>query len=245
MWKDELVEILFSSDPSKLNVKKAINLKYKNMPSFLYKYKDFNDKYSLELLKSNEMYLSRPTEFNDPFDCALKMATKDLPDDYIRNVLTESIIKRMKRQGYKVSNKELTKLKRKKDIVHSLAKFIVKKRAPPNIMIEDREKLIESEEKIFREGYIDPEFKKNIHVTCFTETYDSILMWSHYANNHEGFCVKYDFKELGLNNPVARFIFPVIYKDTLFDLKDYIPDSNKDFGNVLKNIWETLRLKRF
>ncbi|MDH2660048.1 hypothetical protein, partial [Methanobacterium formicicum] len=53
MWREELTEILFSSDPSKLNIKKAINLKYENTPSSLYKYKDFDDKgYSLKLLKN-------------------------------------------------------------------------------------------------------------------------------------------------------------------------------------------------
>lgn len=28
-------------------------------------------------------------------------------------------------------------------------------------------------------------------ISCFTETYTNPLMWSHYANSHEGFCVGY------------------------------------------------------
>jgi len=120
LWKDELVEILFSSDPSKLNVKKAINLKYENTPPSLYKYKDFNDKYSLELLKSNKMYLSRPSEFNDPFDCALKMAMKDLNETYIRNVLLEYIFDDLHQNGFDVSHKEFIRLRRKKKSYSSL-----------------------------------------------------------------------------------------------------------------------------
>ena len=88
MWKNELIEILFSNDPSKLDIKKAINLKYNHTPASLYKYKAFDDKeHSLELLKTDEMYLSRPTAFNDPFDCGVKLASKDLPETYIKEFI--------------------------------------------------------------------------------------------------------------------------------------------------------------
>ena len=83
-------------------------------------------------------------------------------------------------------------------------------------------------------GYLDLGLIKSIHVACFSETKESILMWSHYADNHKGFCVEYDFKELGISNPFARFIFPVIYTDTIFDMKDYLPDSNKEFDDLKK-----------
>lgn len=234
LWKEELAESLFSSDPSKINIAKAINLKYGNTPSSLYKYRDFDDKgYSLELLKSNQMYLSRPSEFNDPFDCSLKMAGKDLDEDYIRDVLLKHIFDDLKQRGFDVSNKEFNKLRRRKNLIHHITKFIVKK-TKPNIPLKERAKYIENEKRGFKEGYLDFGLKKNIHLTCFSETYESILMWSHYANQHKGFCIEYDFKELGLDNSVTRFIFPVIYQNSIFDMKDYMPDSNKEFVNVLK-----------
>lgn len=34
-------------------------------------------------------------------------------------------------------------------------------------------------------------------VTCFSESNDDTLMWSHYAEGHTGFCVEYDFHGLG------------------------------------------------
>jgi hypothetical protein len=234
LWKNELIKILFSSDPSNINVEKAIDLKYKNTNSSLYKYKSFDeDNYSLELLKTDKMWLSRPTSFNDPFDCGLKLASKDLPDNYIKDVLVEYVFNDLK-QNFGCSNKELGKLKRSKEVVSDLAKFIVKT-TKPNISLEERTIRIEEEKKAFKEGYLDLGLKKNIHVACFSETYESILMWSHYANDHKGFCIEYNFKELGLNNHVTRFIFPVIYNNTIFDMKDYLPDSNKHFENVLEN----------
>lgn len=34
------------------------------------------------------------------------------------------------------------------------------------------------------------------YISCFSERKDSLLMWSHYANSHKGFCVEYDLKLL-------------------------------------------------
>ncbi len=36
---------------------------------------------------------------------------------------------------------------------------------------------------------------KNIGICCFSRTKDSILMWSHYASKHQGFCVEYKTNE--------------------------------------------------
>ena len=47
---------------------------------------------------------------------------------------------------------------------------------------------------------------KNIGVSCFSRKNDSILMWSHYAENHKGFCIEfynnrneYDLNPLDIN----------------------------------------------
>lgn len=52
-------------------------------------------------------------------------------------------------------------------------------------------------------------------MTCLSETHDNTLMWSHYANNHEGICVEYDLKLLQ-NDPlkICNHLFPVLYCDT-------------------------------
>ena len=34
---------------------------------------------------------------------------------------------------------------------------------------------------------------QDIGVLCLSEIADSMLMWSHYANHHRGFCIEYDF----------------------------------------------------
>ena len=36
----------------------------------------------------------------------------------------------------------------------------------------------------------------NVKIICFSEVYDSMLMWSHYADNHKGFLLAYDINDL-------------------------------------------------
>ena len=47
--------------------------------------------------------------------------------------------------------------------------------------------------------------KSNVGIACLSETYDNVLMWSHYAGNHSGICVGYSGTELkgGLSDHVS------------------------------------------
>jgi hypothetical protein len=51
--------------------------------------------------------------------------------------------------------------------------------------------------------------KVSMGIACLSEVPDSILMWSHYANNHRGFCVAYNLLEL--NQKLKFSAVPVIY----------------------------------
>lgn len=56
--------------------------------------------------------------------------------------------------------------------------------------------------------------------TCLSETPSSILMWSHYAMNHTGFCIEYDFNSLpSESNYIAEHLEKISYKDQLPSLK--------------------------
>ena len=53
------------------------------------------------------------------------------------------------------------------------------------------------------------ELKTTIGIACFSEVFDSLLMWSHYANNHSGICVEYDL--LKMNKQLSYSPVPIIY----------------------------------
>lgn len=65
------------------------------------------------------------------------------------------------------------------------------------------------------------EIKACTAISCFSEKKDSILMWSHYANNHTGICVCYDIFELMRLN---RILVPVWYRNE--KVKPFIVNSD-------------------
>lgn len=50
----------------------------------------------------------------------------------------------------------------------------------------------------------------NVGILCITEVPDDLLMWSHYANSHRGFCLGFERTEQNILGRQAR---PVVYQD--------------------------------
>lgn len=88
-----------------------------------------------------------------------------------------------------------------------------------------------------------------IGVTCFSERPDNILMWSHYANKHTGFCVEYDFNRLK-SVDAKLMLFPVIYTKKrpilpigAFDFSDLNNVKVKEKDLPLPDLIETMLIK--
>ena len=56
-----------------------------DIPTILYKYRDWGNPYNKKLLTDNEVYFASPREFNDPLDCAIpfRYDEKDLTEENI------------------------------------------------------------------------------------------------------------------------------------------------------------------
>jgi hypothetical protein len=130
------------------------------VPAILYKYYEF-DKYSQLIFENNEIFFSSPKSFNDPFDSKIKISF----------------------QG-----------------TRSQKKLFFRKHSPQTRPDFSRKKHLEMEKHIMRdeisiqkmESEIQNNFenvRKQMGVFCLTEKKDNILMWSHYTNEHTGFCV--------------------------------------------------------
>jgi hypothetical protein len=55
-------------------------------------------------------------------------------------------------------------------------------------------------------------------ICSFSAVSDSILMWSHYGSNHQGFCIEYDLEKFDPDDAFLRNLYPVTYSHQLFDL---------------------------
>lgn len=68
-----------------------------------------------------------------------------------------------------------------------------------------------------------PEKVRSLYkAACFTESVHNMLMWSHYADYHKGFCLAYSAKDIMYN--LLR-IFPVVYTEERVDATDFMFNS--------------------
>lgn len=133
-------------------------------PNKIYKYESFSSQ-SLKNLKAQSFYFGSPLGFNDPYDCALKAGIENPSKSEVSQF----------RQHY---------LEETKDFAEAHEEFKAK---------TDKELIqiiINSTKTVLEEN--TQNFLKNRGVTCFSETENDLLMWSHYGGAYKGFCLEFD-----------------------------------------------------
>lgn len=59
-------------------------------------------------------------------------------------------------------------------------------------------------------------------IACFCESIESVVMWSHYAQNHQGFALEYNLRDT-LTHPIKNVgIYPLIYNEERLDVSLYM-----------------------
>lgn len=61
---------------------------------------------------------------------------------------------------------------------------------------------------------------ERLYICSLSEVGDSPLMWSHYADEHRGFCIEYNLREVETMF-CRQFLYPVVYQSTPPDLSPY------------------------
>lgn len=201
-------------------------------PSDLFRYRSCSE-YSFDALEKDQFILMKPTLFNDPYDSLI----------YVDK---SAII-----NGLKKDEKEneqsliiLDKLKTDEQFRQSQIELLGEKfvnyfsNATPFKDQDDYSFHKELSSKFFSK-FIDnlttlslASLKQSSYVGCLSGKIDSILMWSHYAQNHEGFALCYDFKsryaiDVGSHKYIGsefidKKLFPVRYSKERFDATYYV-----------------------
>jgi len=66
--------------------------------------------------------------------------------------------------------------------------------------------------------YDSSSFRNLVRVGCFTTNPNSVVMWSHYANQHKGICIEFSGSSMLSNAEFFKLLHPVRYTERLFDL---------------------------
>ncbi len=203
-WQEEFLEMMFSIDHLKIDIEGAFKLKSKNIPNRIYKYRTCNSN-SLKNLIDGTVWLGDPASMNDPYECTLF---------FDANVLrTQDAAKHLDDQVESLLD-EVPPAQR--EILRSVM---------TNVANTSDEEFVK---------YLSGQIKQTLKFCSFSERVDSTLMWGHYAESHKGFCVEYDLKSVMPQNQTIRNLFPVIYKNSLFDITKIMAQIGRkeDFNNL-------------
>lgn len=72
------------------------------------------------------------------------------------------------------------------------------------------------------------------NVTCFSETWESVPMWSYYADSHRGVCMKYDFNLLDREKQSHRNILTSLQKVWYSQYRPF--DKDGEFSPFIKGL---------
>lgn len=130
--------------------------------SIIYKYRNWSNTDHKNILLQNEIYLAPPSSFNDPFDCGITQSFKDLTED--------------EKEEY---------------MINAGKQMFLRYNNYPGFNLEKQFKDLEARFKKLKNFQLDYDTyhynMQNDHFGVFSGStkWDSILMWSHYSDNHK------------------------------------------------------------
>lgn len=135
-----------------------------------------------DVIENSTIRLTQPEDFNDPFE--FKPVVSSVAEKEEFNRLFEEIIDAQVEEILASYPSEIRSLIPKKQLIKTTRELFKNNEAT---LVSQFKKLGKESTRIFNE-------KSNelIGVLCLTEQKDNLLMWSHYADSHRGFCVKFD-----------------------------------------------------
>lgn len=206
-WIDKLKEYFFSPHAHELNIDAAMSIKQNNIPKRLFKYRAFNNN-SLDNLKNDAVWCSNASEFNDPYDSSICFA---FDAEFMNSNLLEGL-----------------KILKEKDLLNGVSDDVMIERIDQffnGYMAKEVKEMNSKFNQLLRNGY---------KICSFSENIGSLLLWSHYADEHRGFLIEYDFSVLPVTDIRCRFLWPVIYSERLFDASQYfkVAKNKENFNNL-------------
>ena len=142
----------------------------------LFRYRSMCDQ-SISALEEDRLYFSAPIRFNDPYDNLIFANSFSIASEMIGNV------------NYGMDDY----LKELRNIDENISEWV------GNVWNgKERGQVLQSFYKKIC-SFIDEirlKLRQNARVICFSEKYDLMLMWSHYADYHKGFVLAYDKNDL-------------------------------------------------
>jgi hypothetical protein len=243
MWEQDFVACLERSTRAHPLINEALDIKQQHMPQRIYKYfRDCN--HTRDNLKTDTVWLCSPDAYNDPYDCAFTISEDIVVEAAIR-IVFEPRIATYNLEDI-ISADEIRKAKTNENPLCAIAEYIsmlIDKK--PDRYLKPMAELISSVLPDLINNIVSflPRMQKATKVCSFSAIHDSIIMWSHYADNHKGFCVEYELEPLLDSHACWVNLYKVIYSPKLYDLTrwaELVIGPNRDQSNPVYPLLATI-----
>ena len=209
-------------------------------PKAVFKYCNLNSNNHTDNFLKNQIWLSNPLGFNDPYDCSITYNSEK-----IFNIIGCNMIKKFLED---ITVEEMSTSTKKdilssKDPIQNLLSWVEefsKSSEAKKFLIELIKNIQNMKEFILKD--FNEKYRNKLKVSSFSEDNKSLLMWGHYANNHQGFCIEYDLSSMDDNENFKKYLFPVKYSNERFDITDFYIDNviNKEAKDTNRLIHSVL-----
>ena len=219
-----------------MRIEEAFIVKNPYIPNRLYKYRSFT-KYHLKALHGDFLWMSSPDRFNDPYDSAVYFDVDRflIEDRSVEEVL--SLVEDIQCGNDSADGWVPERIERPIQYGAWLEKIA------RNITVSEptstQQNLLNIVHTLRNNHNREMVAKLNSHVRSgfgvlsLSENPLSVPMWSHYSENHKGFCIEYDFSQLLEDDPRRRMCFPILYRRKLTNATRYMCAADKrKFNNL-------------
>lgn len=184
------------------NFEEAIPLKLDNFPNLFFKFRKLSER-TIETIEQNYIWLAEISTLNDPFECSIQFDNDECLRKYYGS---EDFYKFfIQLTGQKLTQQEIKKLKTVEKPFLEYANICKSRNIPFIQSPEDQIKKVQN-----RWDEIVEETNKNLRICSFSLNNNSLLLWSHYGDEHKGIAIEYDFLDVEY---VRTFLQPVIYSN--------------------------------
>ena len=191
---------------------RAFNTKKINDYSYIHQDMINIEKWKFEAFEGL-VYPSSPLYFNDPYDCEFCFQA-----DSLESILDRETYLHLLERRFSLKQEEKNRILYFDNI----------ERAIQIVLQAHGRKLSSSWRNTLLNGINGclNKIKDSVRVVCLSEVYDSMLMWSHYAQNHMGYCIEYNFKD---EDMYYKHLHQVIYTKERHAVSKIDVDDDKKF----------------
>lgn len=210
---NRLLDLNYNCLSDALNDNGLIDSKLKFIPDILFKFYSPTDQNLLDI-REKRIWLPSPTVFNDPFECSIGFNM----DEYIKSVIIKFALREQKKkcpvatltftredlyQIYNSYTKEPAKaISQKKSFSLCLMQILQQK----DVSFQNCITQMISKRKDAAINFLNSIKLYSYRIACFSADWNfggvcnKLLLWAHYTQSHQGFCVEYDISELQKRN---------------------------------------------